>query len=681
MKFLVTTTGTLDPVPFPDLGIVPGLAHPTVDYNLEDDATAEQINRSESVLAAINDGHITVTDEYGNPITKPIDNSDLVNDLRLENGMHLARHTCTVVNTGGTLYLEVEKIGGGDFIVKINGLNVTLNCTTGPGTGGKARVALTAGTDKSNPKENFIYVTDSGGGVGILNASVTQPVGSFAWISIVVVPDVTTFDTTGVYSHQRYTEALSHNGRGGLSYERERIRHQGAKYESGIDQTVVITPNGGAPDNVILTTTAGEVYQLHRQTIPAFSGTPTLFVANHPTGAYTAITDLNQILVDANNDSLVDKVFTLIVWGVASSIVGECKLLINLPNGSYDTDAAALADANNTVSTMVSQEFHQTAFLVCRLVFRHSSAASGTWTNIVDQDLGKDALDFRGILPGFNVHASGVPSTVEFLDSTFRIRDEADITKKVGFQVSGIATGVTRIITLLDKSGSLSLNPHVSAVNPTVDNDGIDTAALGIKFFRGDRWLNTVKKVVYVCIDNSTGAALWILDIVVDAPIYHFFADQLDSPNNADWAVNSLAKAFKDSNNNALTVRQFDDTVEMGVGLIVEIPVWATNIIFDIRSRAETAAASNLDVVPKLYVREMPDNGAVEAWSAGTDMTTITMGTSNEYFQYDSQSIALTALGFVAGRVAQIELTRNSVSGSDNLVDDWDLLEMIVRFS
>ena len=114
---------------------------------------------------------------------------------------------------------------------------------------------------------------------------------------------------------------------------------------------------------------------------------------------------------------------------------------------------------------------------------------------------------------------------------------------------------------------------------------------------------------------------------------------------------------------------------------MIEIPTGATNIIFGLRSRAETAAASNLDVVPKLYVREMPDNAAVESWSAGTDMATVTMGKNNEYFQYDSETIALTTLGLVAGRVAQILLSRNTGSGSDTLVGDWTLLEIKVSFS
>jgi len=155
----------------------------------------------------------------------------------------------------------------------------------------------------------------------------------------------------------------------------------------------------------------------------------------------------------------------------------------------------------------------------------------------------------------------------------------------------------------------------------------------------------------------------------------------LDSPNNADWAVNALAPAATDSNNSALVVRLFDQTTEEGVGFTLEIPTGFTNIVVGLRSRAETSAGSNLGVVPKLYVREMPDNAAVESWSAGTDMTTITMGTSNEFFQYDSQTIALSTLGLVAGRVAQFELTRNTGAGGDILVGDWALLEIRVSFT
>jgi hypothetical protein len=154
----------------------------------------------------------------------------------------------------------------------------------------------------------------------------------------------------------------------------------------------------------------------------------------------------------------------------------------------------------------------------------------------------------------------------------------------------------------------------------------------------------------------------------------------MDTPVGTDWGESTAARATKDSNNSALTVRRFDDTDPEGAGMMIEIPTGATNIVIALRSRAETSAATNLTVVPRLYAREMPDNAAVEAWS-NTVMTTITMGTSNEYFQYDSQSIALSTLNLVAGRVAQLELVRYADSASDTLVGDWTLLEAKVSFT
>jgi hypothetical protein len=50
---------------------------------------------------------------------------------------------------------------------------------------------------------------------------------------------------------------------------------------------------------------------------------------------------------------------------------------------------------------------------------------------------------------------------------------------------------------------------HTSTSDPTVDNDGVDTAGLGKTFAKGDLWLNTSTGILYRCIDNATGAALW----------------------------------------------------------------------------------------------------------------------------------------------------------------------------
>ena len=162
--------------------------------------------------------------------------------------------------------------------------------------------------------------------------------------------------------------------------------------------------------------------------------------------------------------------------------------------------------------------------------------------------------------------------------------------------------------------------------------------------------------------------------------LFQFFADHLDNPNNADWVVNSLAPADADSNNNGLTVRLFDDTIEGGVGFELKVPTGVTNIVLDFVARAETAPPAVRTVGLKLYNRGVPDNAAVEAWSAGLALTDIDIPT-NEFFQYDSQTITLASLGITADEVTQFELTRVAPGGGTNLVGDWDLKLIQVRFT
>jgi len=164
-------------------------------------------------------------------------------------------------------------------------------------------------------------------------------------------------------------------------------------------------------------------------------------------------------------------------------------------------------------------------------------------------------------------------------------------------------------------------------------------------------------------------------------PMVRYQADQFLNVSStvADYAVNAGAIVNLDDNDNGLLIREFDDTTEEGVGFVETIPEGATNIIIELKSRAKTAPGAAAAVVPTIYVRDIPDNAVVGAWDAGTDLTAIALPT-NEYFQYDTQTIALTTLGLSAGDVFQFELTRNTGSASDTLSGDWCLLEMILKF-
>ena len=159
-----------------------------------------------------------------------------------------------------------------------------------------------------------------------------------------------------------------------------------------------------------------------------------------------------------------------------------------------------------------------------------------------------------------------------------------------------------------------------------------------------------------------------------------FKACQFDNPSNSDWAVNALAPAAADSNNNALTVRRFDDTTQEGIGFLLDVPSSASNVTFNFRSRAETANIATRVAKVGLFEREIPDNGTITAWSSIIDLVDISIP-SNENFQYDSITKSLATLGLTAGSTHQFELVRYANHTSDTLAGDWSLLQMSVEFS
>ena len=167
----------------------------------------------------------------------------------------------------------------------------------------------------------------------------------------------------------------------------------------------------------------------------------------------------------------------------------------------------------------------------------------------------------------------------------------------------------------------------------------------------------------------------------VTFPELVFNASDFENPNNADWDVNALAPAVADSNNNALTVRAFDDTVVEGIGGFMNLPTGAVNFTLNLVGRAETAPPGTRQVRFSLHVREIPDDAGVTAppWITA-NLANIDIPT-NENFQFDSQTFTFAFFGFAADELIQFELVRvNTIVGTD-LSGDYDLLQMRVTFA
>ena len=367
-------------------------------------------------------------------------------------GNAIQKQNTYIETSGGNIYCDVELLGGGNLPVQLSSDIKYLDCTNGSGTGGRARVQLTEGT-ATVPAFNYVYVKLTAGDP-VLESSTAYPTDSiFAFVAYISVLDDVITASEGALLHQRTTDAIYHYGRGRISYIDERLREMGAEYKSGVNFASVVnsTPS---PDSVSFTVTNGIIYQLHRQIFPNKDIlTDGIYIVNHPTTPYTKINDLSdsEALQEQDGTSLSGLRFNWVIWGAVNKDTTECKLFLNLPNGSYSTNAEAISDADNTAVTTIPAEMKGTGFLNCRLPYRHQSAAGGTYTNISTSDLGLQGIDLRGLSPGYNLGGAGIPAAATFSDSEFSIFNTADNTKVINISAAQITTGNTRTITMPDK--------------------------------------------------------------------------------------------------------------------------------------------------------------------------------------------------------------------------------------
>ncbi len=387
---------------------------------------------------------------------------DVRDMLRINDGMAYNKPLFTVVNDSG-LKLDIESITNGDMDFQIDGVRSTLDCTTGAGVDGKARVSLIAGVDANTPVANYIYATDSNG-VATLNASTTLPIGAFSWVGKIVIPDVITWATTGEYVIQRYTESFNNGSRGALSHEREKLRALGAVYISGGTQTLNIN-TGVSPYSVHLEVSAASVYQLHRQDFPAI--TTGAYYFGNGVNIYDSVADLNEVLELSDGSPIVDNQrYNLVIWGAVNYSTGDCKLFVNVPNGAYTNDSQAAADRDNTADYSVPDDMKSVAFLIARICLRYDTNAGGQFT-----PKGDGVYSLLGNPIGSRAGGSGAVASTEFGDSTFRVFDDIDSTKQIALQASAISTSTTRVITMADTDVDLA---DINLNNTHRSSDGSD---------------------------------------------------------------------------------------------------------------------------------------------------------------------------------------------------------------
>lgn len=368
-----------------------------------------------------------------------------------------------ITTSGANIYVELEANGGGNFHAQAEGGYYEVDATTGAGVGGRAQVQITAGTATS-PVKNYVYAEISGG-AAVLTHSTSRPTSGYIMICEITVLDSTSTVSYGPRMFRRWTNAKVNGGAddiGLLVGVAERLRLEGAKYDTGISQTTTITTNPASMDNLKVEATAGVVYQLWRQNTSAIDTTVDgVWVAN-ASGAGTLtqwqrITDLAQCLELEDGTAITNNNrFNLTIF-YCINYNGQTEVFVNLPTDVYASDDNAYRDINNTAVVSVPDSIRSTAYLGLRIPLKYTTAASGTLTFLGTPT----TISLLGNPIGLSGVSSSTTASSEFSDGVFRVFDNGDSTKELAFECSGITTGTTRTLTVPDASGTIALTSGV----------------------------------------------------------------------------------------------------------------------------------------------------------------------------------------------------------------------------
>ena len=305
---------------------------------------------------------------------------------RLANGATFNSTDVTVASDGATSTLTLAKSGGGaSIIVYFDSLPVTFLTPV--------NATLTSGTD-AVPVLNYVYILESTGLITV--STVGWPTAQHAPVATVFCQSAASLQTDGAMKMHKWNDKLGDSSdQGHITHINRWIRSQHATWESGCDLTAAVVIEGAAVDGLSVSTLVGSILQLHAHTMPVRDTlTDPAWAVGGPVDQYTRITNLNEIDTDSASGALTgnNTYYSLVIWGVVSEAEADCKIMVNVPGGSYGSTAAAVADASNFDLYTVCSNFRGTGFLIARVTLRYQTADSGTITVEATEDL-------RGIQP------------------------------------------------------------------------------------------------------------------------------------------------------------------------------------------------------------------------------------------------------------------------------------------
>ena len=371
------------------------------------------------------------------------------------NGVFREEFDFRTSSNGTVITGSLEPSDGHDDMTMMFSDGFDLLVTTPPAT-----IALTPGTDIA-PQVNYVYIPKS---TKVLTVSTSEFPTTFEHIKVaqLLLQSALTTQTIGALRNQNWNDGLANaqTHQGHTSHVGERIRQIPSQWETGVAATLAVT------SDVFLSNTSGKIYQMHLQTFPAMNmGTGSdVHIVNDPNTAYRTSSNLNDLTVDANGDSIDGDWFNIVVWGVANKTGEASHLMVNLPSGSYGKEGDALKNKDGKDVYIIPKSFNGVGFLIARFTVKKDGA---TWT----YNSGTGYTDLRGFLPnttaGVGIGASGVTDFLGLDDTPSSYVGQA---LKIP-QVNAGETALEFVSDIAGQSGGCNLpsNGAIDFTIPTTD--------------------------------------------------------------------------------------------------------------------------------------------------------------------------------------------------------------------
>ncbi|MCK5613598.1 hypothetical protein KAR91_67640, partial [Candidatus Pacearchaeota archaeon] len=404
------------------------------------------------------------------------------------NGIILDKQSISIVQETGGVYLETDnELRDTIDLPYMYQKNIfQLNTTTSTGTGGKARVALSYGTEKV-PQVNYVYIDHNGGSPQLAANTTAFPAEQIRHTELSLYDSATTADR-GVSHIQRWNNAVDGTTTDGwVSKSAKNARLDGTRWYSGVVQTVDLVTDAGSVDSLNIYTAAGVVPQYNFQNFD--TQTEKKYYWFNAPGGSKWVDDLNEVDSTADGSDMRgnNSRYSIDVFGVQCSDTFPDYFVVASSSQEYVSDAGVLEGAYSISS--VPNYLRFTAFRIARLDLRYNTGSNGTITNL--QGAG-GFIDNRGQPLGVGAGASAGEGGTSYpvSDAVFSILNNADPTKIMNFDLSNVTTGTTRTLTVPDVSDTIatlttSINSIVEDVTPELGGN-LETNSNDIIFSTSD---------------------------------------------------------------------------------------------------------------------------------------------------------------------------------------------------